>query len=140
MTNTMRTFALQDLHRFYSTFNGWTVQQETWQDNSVLTVLLERMHEGSQETAKVLVSYNAAITADEIKDLKVSGAPRFGRLPRHECAIIAPKNADVTLVPAGVRIYSMNSFAIDNGALVWEKRPVRKGADVCVAEARKATA
>jgi len=136
----MHAFALQELHRVYSGFNGWMVQKETPQGNDGLTILLERMHEGSQETAKVLISYNAAISANDVEDLKVSGKPRYGRLPRHESAIIVPKNTNVSQVPADVRIYSMSSFVIDKGALVWEKRPVRKGADVSVAEARKATA
>jgi len=141
ITNSMHAFALQEIHRFYSSFSGWNIRTETPRGNDGLTVLLERMHEGTKETAKVLVSYNTAIAPEELDDLKVSGVSSYGRPPRHEYAIIVPRNADVSQLPSGVRIYSMNSFAVDKGALVWEKRPVRKAADVPVAAAaRKATA
>ncbi|MGD0534292.1 MAG: hypothetical protein ABR999_02465 [Methanoregula sp.] len=140
LTSNMQKFALQDLHRVYSSVDGWNIREEKIQSNDEMTVLLERMHEGAKETAKVLVSYNPVVTPDVLDDLKVSGVSGYGLPSRHEYAIIAPQNADVLQIPAGVRVYPMHSFAIDKGALVWKKRPVRKFAEVPVAAVRKATA
>ncbi|MEN6397155.1 MAG: hypothetical protein ABFC78_11820 [Methanoregula sp.] len=140
ITNSMHTFAMQEIHRVYSSFNGWNIREEKLQENDEMTVLLERMNQGSKETAKILVSYNSVITPDVLDDLKVSGVSGYGRTPRHEYALIIPKNADVSQIPAEVRIYSMNSFAINDGMLVWEKRPQKKTEEVPAAAARKATA
>ncbi len=140
ITKSMHTFALQEIHRAYSSFNGWNLREEKMLDNDEMTVLLERMNGGTKETTKILVSYNSVITPDVLEDLKVSGVSNFGRPLRHGYAIIVPKNADISQIPAGVRVCSMSSFAIKDGALLWEKRPVRKTAGVPVATAQKVAA
>ena len=139
LTSNMQKFALQDLHRVYSSVDGWNIREEKIQGNDEMTVLLERMHEGAKETAKVLVSYNSVVTPDVLMTSKSPVSPGTACRPARVCHHCPPKCRCLTDT-GGVRVYPMHSFAIDKGALVWKKRPVRKVAEVPVAAVRKATA
>jgi hypothetical protein len=49
-----------------------------------------------------------------------------GMVPRYDSAVIAPLNTDTSALPAGMKIYSMNSFEFKGNELTWVKKKVAK--------------
>jgi hypothetical protein len=125
-TDIMNDFALQELKRVYSTYDGWKMTPQPQGSGYDTLVKLERMNGGHRDIVKVLVTFNKAIPAKLVEELNKKEKATDGMIPRYDAAVIAPVNADTSLLPAGMKVYSMNSFEFRGNELTWVKKKVAK--------------
>ena len=125
-TDIMNDFAMQELKRVYSTYDGWKMTPRQQAGGYDSLVRLERMNGGHRDIVKVLVTFNKAIPAALVDELNKKERTTDGSVPRYEAAVIAPVNADTSALPAGMKIFSMNSFAFKGNELTWVKKKVAK--------------
>ena len=125
-TDIMNDFALQELRRVYSTYDGWKIIPQAQGSGYDTLVRLERMSEGHRDIVKVLVTFNKEMPAKLVEELNKKEKATDGSVPRYDSAVIAPVNADTSALPAGMKIYSMNSFAFRGNELTWVKKKVAK--------------
>jgi len=125
-TDIMNEFALQELKRIYSTYDGWKITPQAQGSGYDTLVRLERMSEGHRDIVKVLVTFNKEMPAKLVEELNKKEKATDGSVPRYDSAVIAPVNADTSALPAGTKIYSMNSFAFKGNELTWVKKKVAK--------------
>jgi hypothetical protein len=122
----MNQFASQELRRVYSTYDGWKITPHAQGSGYDTLVKLERMSEGHRDIVKVLVTFNKEVPAKLVEELNKKEKATDGSVPRYASAVIAPVNADTSALPAGMKIYSMNSFAFKGNELTWVKKKVAK--------------
>jgi hypothetical protein len=125
-TDIMNEFALQELKRVYSTYDGWKITPQATGSGYDSLVKLERMSEGHRDIVKVLVTFNKEIPAKLVEELGKKEKTTDGSVPRYDSAVIAPVNANTSVLPAGMKIYPMNSFAFKGNELTWVKKKVAK--------------
>jgi hypothetical protein len=122
----MHDFVAKEIRNIYSSYDGWKcTPQEMGTDYETL-VVLERRNGGHRECVKVLVTFARSVPSPLPEELTRADRSTDGTVTRNECAVIVPANADISSVPAGIRIYTMKSFAFDGKELAWVKKPVRK--------------
>ena len=122
----MKGFALQELKRIYSTYDGWKMSPEKQGSGYDTLVRLERLSGGHHDIVKVLVTFNKEIPANLVEELNKKELTTDGMVPRYESAVIAPVNTDTSGLPAGMKIYPMTSFEFKGNELVWTKKKVAK--------------
>jgi hypothetical protein len=122
----MNGFALQELNRIYSTYDGWKMSPQKQGSGYDTLVRLERLHGGHRDMVKVLITFNKEIAADMVAELNKKELITDGMVPRYDSAVIAPVNTDTSALPAGIKIYSMNSFEFKGNELRWVKKKVAK--------------
>ena len=122
----MNGFALQELNRIYSTYDGWKMSPQKQGSGYDTLVRLERLHGGHHDIVKVLITLNKEIAADIVAELNKKELITDGMVPRYDSAVIAPLNTDTSALPAGMKIYSMNSFEFKGNELRWVKKKVAK--------------
>jgi hypothetical protein len=122
----MNGFALQELNRIYSTYDGWKMSPQKQGSGYDTLVRLERLHGGHHDIVKVLITFNKEIAADMVAELNKKELITDGMVPRYDSAVIAPVNTDTSALPAGMKIYSMNSFEFKGNELRWVKKKVAK--------------
>lgn len=122
----MNEFALQEIKRIYSTYDGWKITPKKQGSGYDALVRLDRMNGGHRDIVNVLVTFNKVIPADLLEELKTREIMADGTVPRYDSAVIAPVNADTTALPAGMKVYTMNSFEFRGNELVWVKKKVAK--------------
>lgn len=125
-TDIMNDFALQELKRIYSSYDGWKMTPQPQGSGYDTLVRLERMNEGHRDIVKVLVTFNKEIPAKLVEELTKKERSTDGMVPRYDSAVIAPVNADTSALPAGMKIYTMNSFEFKGNELTWVKKKVAK--------------
>lgn len=125
-TDIMNKFALQELKRVYSTYDGWKITPRALGTGYDSLVRLERMDGGHRDIVKVLVTFNKEIPAKIVEELTKKEKTTDGSVPRYDAAVIAPVNANTSVLPAGMKIYPMNSFAFKGNELTWVKKKVAK--------------
>jgi hypothetical protein len=125
-TDIMNDFALQELKRVYSTYDGWKMTPQPQGGGYDTLVRLERMNEGHRDIVKVLVTFNKAIPAKLVEEINKKEKATDGMVPRYDAAVIAPVNADISVLPAGMKVFTMNSFAFKGNELTWVKKKVAK--------------
>ena len=125
-TDIMNDFALQELKRIYSTYDGWKIIPQAQGTGYDCLVRLERMSEGHRDIVKVLVTFNKEMPAKLLEELNKKEKSTDGMVPRYDSAVIAPVNADTSALPAGIKIYTMNSFEFKGNELSWVKKKVAK--------------
>ncbi|MEI7856485.1 MAG: hypothetical protein WCH85_03170 [Methanomicrobiales archaeon] len=125
-TDIMNDFAMQELKRVYSTYDGWKMTPQPQAGGYDTLVRLERMNEGHRDIVKVLVTFNKAIPAKLIEEINKKERATDGMIPRYGAAVIAPVNADISVLPTGMRVYTMNSFEFKGNELTWVKKKVAK--------------
>jgi hypothetical protein len=118
----MNDFALQELKRIYSTYDGWKMSPRKQAGGYDTLVRLERLSGGHRDIVKVLVTFNKEIPANLVEELNKKELMTDGMVPRYESAVIAPVNTDTSVLPAGMKIYPMNSFEFEGNELVWIKK------------------
>jgi hypothetical protein len=118
----MNEFALQELKRIYSTYDGWKMSPQKEGNGYDTLVRLERLSGGHHDIVKVLVTFNKEIPANLVEELNKKELTTDGMVSRYESAIIAPVNTDTSILPAGMKIYPMNSFEFEGNELVWTKK------------------
>ncbi len=118
----MNEFALQELRRIYSSFDGWKMSPQKLGSGYDTLVGLERMSGGHHDIVKVLVTFNRSIPANLVEELNKKEMMTDGLPARYESAVIVPLNTDTSALPAGMKIYPMNSFEFEGNELVWTKK------------------
>lgn len=122
----MNDYALQELKRVYSTYDGWKMSPLKQGGGYNTFAKLERLVGGHHDIAKVLITFNRHIPADLVEDLNKKDTMTDGMPTRYESAVIAPVNADTSGLPAGIRVYPMSSFEFAGNELIWTKKKVTK--------------
>ena len=125
-TDIMNDFALQELKRIYSTYDGWKMIPQPQGTRYETLVRLERMNEGHRNIVKVLITFNKMIPAKLVEEINKKEKATDGMVPRYDAAVIAPVNADISVIPAGMIVYTMNSFEFRGNELTWVKKKVAK--------------
>lgn len=122
----MNKFAMQELKRIYSSFDGWRMSPEKQINGYDTLVMLERMNGGHHDIVKVLVTFNKEIPANLVEELNKKETSSDGMVPRYDSAVIAPVNTDTSVLPAGMKIFTMNSFEFEGNELIWTKKKVSR--------------
>lgn len=122
----MNEFALQDLKRIYSSFDGWKMSSRKPGSGYDTLVRLERLNGGHHDIVKVLVTFNKEIPANLVAELSKKDTMSDGMVTRCDSAVIAPLNADTSALPAGMKVYSMSSFGFEGNELIWTKKKVSR--------------
>jgi hypothetical protein len=122
----MNEFAMQELKRIYSTYDGWKMSPQKQGNGYDMVIRLERLHGGHRDMVKVLITFNKEIAADMVAELNKKELITDGMVPRYDSAVIAPVNTDTSALPAGIKIYPMNSFEFKGNELQWVKKKVAK--------------
>jgi hypothetical protein len=122
----MNEFAMQELKRIYSTYDGWKMSPQKQGNGYDMVIRLERLHGGHRDMVKVLITFNKEIAADMVAELNKKELITDGMVPRYDSAVIAPVNTDTSALPAGMKIYPMNSFEFKGNELQWVKKKVAK--------------
>ncbi|MFA4850391.1 MAG: hypothetical protein WC626_11755 [Methanoregula sp.] len=125
-TDIMNEFALQELKRVYSTYNGWKITPQIQGSGYDSLIRLDRMDGGHRDVVKVLVTFNKEIPAKMVEELSKKEKTTDGSVPRYDSAVIIPVNANTSALPAGIKIFTMNSFAFKGNELTWVKKKVAK--------------
>jgi hypothetical protein len=125
-TDIMNEFALQELRHIYSSYDGWKMTPQKQGTGYDTLVRLDRVHGGHHDLVKVLVTFNKEIPADMMEELNKKEVVTDGMVPRYDSAVIAPVNANTSVLPAGMKIYSMNAFEFKGNDLTWVKKKVAK--------------
>ena len=131
----MNDFALQELRRIYSSFDGWKMSPQKIGSGYDTLVRLERLSGGHHDIVKVLVTFNKEVNADMIAELSKKDMTTDGMPARYDSAVIAPLNTNTSVLPAGMKIYPMNSFEFEGDELVWTKKKVAKAPEAAVKKA-----
>jgi hypothetical protein len=122
----MHGFVKQEINRFYSSFDGWSVLPVTHLKGYDQIFSAERFFHGEKESVLVLVSFEPTISSDLLKTLGTTGTGVYGQSTKTKMAVIVPMNADLSGISASTRVLFMKSFSFTDGMLVWDKNPVRK--------------
>jgi hypothetical protein len=122
----MHNFARQEINRFFSTYDGWTITPLPEAGGYDRQFIAERTISGNKESKKVLVSFEKCVNKEKIEGLRSSVTGPYGQVHKSEVLVIVPQNSDTSCVPPDVRLSFMNSFSFDGDALAWTKKPVQK--------------
>jgi hypothetical protein len=122
----MNDFGLQELKRIYSSYDGWKMSSQNLGSGYDTLVRLERLSGGHHDIVKVLVTFNKEIPANLVEELNKKEIMTDGMVARYDAAVIAPVNTDTSVLPAGMKIYPMNSFEFEGNELVWNKKKVSR--------------
>lgn len=131
----MNDFALQELKRIYSSYDGWKMSPQKQASGYDTLVRLERLSGGHHDIVKVLVTFNKEIPANLVEELNKRETMSDGMVARYDSAVIAPLNSDTSVLPAGMKIFPMTSFEFEGNELVWTKKKVAKTAEPAVKKA-----
>lgn len=131
----MNEFALQELKRIYSTYDGWKMSPQKLGSGYDTLVRLERLSGGHHDIVKVLVTFNKMIPANLVDELNKKDMTTDGMPARYDAAVIAPLNTDTSVLPSGMKIYPMSSFEFEGDELVWTKKKVAKAPETAVKKA-----
>jgi hypothetical protein len=122
----MHNFARQEINRFFSTYDGWTITPLPEAGGYDREFVAERTISGKKESKKVLVSFEKSVPKEKIESMRSSFSGPYGEVQMSELLLIVPQNADTSSVPDDVRLSFMNSFSFDGDVLAWTKKPVQK--------------
>jgi len=122
----MHNFARQEINRFFSTYDGWTITPLPEAGGYDREFIAERTISGNRESKQVLVSFEKCVKKEKIEGLRSSVTGPYGQVQKSEILVIVPQNSDTTCVPSDVRLSFMNSFSFDGDELAWTKKPVQK--------------
>ena len=122
----MHDFMAKEIKNIYSSFDGWKFTSRPTGNGYDSIMVLERRNGGHHECVKVLVTFERSVPSPFPEDLTTAERNTDGMPTRFSYAVMVPVNADTSSVPAGVRIYTMRSFAFEGKELTWVKKPVRK--------------
>ena len=122
----MHNFARQEINRFFSTYDGWTITPLPGAGGYDRQFSAERTISGNRESKKVLVSFDKCVKKEKIEALRSSVTGPYGQVQKSDVIVIVPQNSDTSCIPPDVRLSFMNSFAFDGNELAWTKKPVQK--------------
>jgi len=122
----MHDFVAKEIKSRFSSYDGWMYTEKTVGSGYDSLVVLERLNGGHRECVKVLVTFTRSVPVPLPDELTATERSTDGTPTRFASAVMVPANADISVVPAGIRIYTMRSFAFEGKDLIWVKKPVRK--------------
>jgi len=122
----MHDFVAKEIKGIYSSFDGWKCTPKQTGNGYDSLMVLERRNGGHRECEKVLVTFSRSVPSPLPEEFSAKERSSDGTPTRFDYAVMVPANADTSSVPAGVRIFTMRSFAFEGKELVWVKKPVRK--------------
>ncbi|MFA6333479.1 MAG: hypothetical protein WCX22_11035 [Methanoregula sp.] len=122
----MHDFVGKEIKNIYSSYDGWKLSSLPLGTGYDTLMVLERRNGGHRECVKVLVTFGRSVPYPLPEAFMSAERSPDGMVTRYEYAVMTPANADTTTVPAGVRVYTMRSFAFEGKELTWVKKPVRK--------------
>jgi hypothetical protein len=122
----MHQYARQEINRFFSTYDGWTITPLKQTNGYDQEFIAERTISGNKEVKNVLVSFNKSVSKEKIESMRSTATGPYGQVQKNNILLIVPQNADTSSVPGDVRISVMNSFAFQGNDLTWTKKPVQK--------------
>jgi len=125
----MHDFVGKEIKNIYSSYDGWTCTPRPLGTGYDTIMVLERRNGGHRECVKVLVTFGRSVPSPLPEAFTSAERTPDGTVTRYEYAVMAPANADTSAVPAGIRLYTMRSFAFEGKELTWVKKPVRKTED-----------
>lgn len=126
----MHDFVAKEIKSLFSSYDGWKYTEQPAGSGYDSLVVLERLNDGHRESVNVLVTFARSVPAPLPEELTATKRSMDGTPTRFASAVMVPANADTSSVPAGIRIYTMRSFAFDGKDLIWLKKPVRKTENV----------
>ncbi len=110
----MQTFAYKDLHAQFSEYDGWNWTIIPAPRNGNVMYRISRYYHGQQQEAIVTVSFVPQPSAGSVITLtSASTNTHTGHY------LLVPQGADVSGIPAGIRILTMTAFGFSDGKLVW---------------------
>ena len=119
----MHDFVAKEIRNIYSSYDGWKISYHPLGNGYDTLVSMERPREGHRDSVKVFVTFGRSVPSPLPEEFNRADRAADGTITRYEYAVMAPVHADTSAVPAGVRIYSMRSFAFEDKELVWMKKP-----------------
>ena len=122
----MHQFARQEINRFFSTYDGWTVTPLLQGSGYDQEFIAERTISGNKELNKVLVSFEKKVPKEKLEQMRSTITGPYGQVHKSAILLIVPQNSDTSSVPNDVRLHFMNSFAFQGKDLIWVKKPVQK--------------
>ena len=124
----MHQFARQEINRFFSTYDGWTVTPLMQGSGYDQEFIAERTISGNKELNKVLVSFEKKVSKEKLDAMRSSERGPYGQVFKSDVALIVPQNSDTSSLPGDIRLFFMTSFAFEGDMLAWMKKPVQKPA------------
>jgi len=122
----MHGFVRQEMNRFFSTYDGWTITPVKQVSGYDQEFIAERSISGNKESQKVLVSFEKNVPKEKLEAMRSTDRGPYGQSFKSDVAIIVPQNSDTSKVPADVRLLFMKSFAFQGDMLAWMKKPEKK--------------
>ena len=122
----MHDFVAKEITNIYSSYDGWKCTAKPIGNGYDSLMVLERLNGGHKECVKLLATFNRSLPSPLPEEFYASERSPDGTPTRFNYAVMVPANADTSSVPAGMKIYTMKSFAFDGKELTWVKKPVRK--------------
>ena len=119
-------FVAKEIRAIYSSYDGWEMSSRSLGDGYDTLVSMERRNGGHRDSVKILVTFGRSVPLPLPDELTRAEPASDGTVTRYEYAVMVPANANISTVPAGIRVYTMKSFAFEGKELVWVKKPVRK--------------
>lgn len=122
----MHDFVAKEITSIYSSYDGWKCTPKPTGNGYDSLMVLERRMGGHKECVKVLATFSRTVPFPLPEEFTTQERSTDGMPTRFDYAVLVPANADTSSVPAGVRTYTMRSFAFEGKELIWVKKPVRK--------------
>jgi hypothetical protein len=122
----MHGFVRQEMNRFFSTYDGWTITPVKQVSGYDQEFIAERSISGNKESQKVLVSFEKNVPKEKLEAMRSSVRGPYGQAFKSDVALIVPQHADTSKVPNDVRLLFMKSFAFQGDMLAWMKKPEKK--------------
>ena len=122
----MHDFVAKEIRNIFSSYDGWNCTMKETGNGYDSIAVLERRNGGHRECVKVLVGFDAVLPSALPEELTRVEKTTDGTPLRFSFAVMVPANADTSILPDGVKIYTMRSFAFEGKKLIWVKKPVRK--------------
>jgi hypothetical protein len=122
----MHDFVAKEIRSIYSSYDGWSCTMKESGNGYDSIAVLERYNGGHRECVRILVTFSRSIPSTLTEELTTPGRSSDGTPLRFSYAVMVPAHADTSGLPAGVKIYTMRSFAFEGKELIWVKKPVKK--------------
>jgi hypothetical protein len=120
----MHQYARQEINRFFSTYDGWTITPLKQTNGYDQEFIAERSISGNKEVKRVLVSFTKNVNKDKLEAMRSSVSGPYGGVRKTDVLLIVPQNADTSCLPSDIRVSFMNSFAFEGDELAWTKKPI----------------
>jgi hypothetical protein len=120
----MHQYARQEINRFFSTYDGWTITPLKQTNGYDQEFIAERTISGNKEVKNVLVSFNKSVSKEKLEGMRSSVTGPYGQVQKTDVLLIVPQNSDTACLPSDIKVSYMNSFSFEGDELAWTKKPV----------------